>query len=42
LVELGLDLLEDDVVAFEDLGDVGAELAGLGIDDLILFFDPEG
>ncbi len=42
LVELGLELLsQDDVVRLEDLGDVGGELAGLGIDDLVLLFDSD-
>jgi len=42
LMQLGLHLLEDEMIALEDLGDVRAELARLGIDDLVLFLDPEG
>ena len=30
------------VIAVEDLGDVRPQLAGLGIDDLVLFLDAEG
>src|SRR5689334_6878839 len=41
LMQLRLDLLEHEMVALEDLGDVGAKLAGLGIDDLVLFFDTQ-
>jgi hypothetical protein len=41
-VQLRLDLLEDDVIALEDLGDVRAELARNGIDDLVFLFDSEG
>ncbi len=42
LVQLRLDLLaEDDLPSFEDLRDVGAQLAGRGIDDLVFFFDAE-
>ncbi len=42
LVQLGLDLLQEAVVRLQDLGDVGGQLSGLRIDDLILFLDPEG
>jgi hypothetical protein len=42
LVELRLDLLEDHVIALEDLGDVGAELPRNRIDDLVFLFDSQG
>src|SRR5215471_2973513 len=43
LVHLGLDpLLQDPLSLLQDLLNVGLELAGLRIDDLELFLDPEG
>jgi len=41
-VELGLDLLDRNPVALEDLLDVGAELSRVGVDDLVLLLDPQG
>src|SRR5256885_5306769 len=42
LMQLRLDLLEHEMVAIQNLRYVGTELASLGIDDLILFFDAKG
>ena len=41
LVELRLDLVARLLVALEDLGDERGQLAGLGVDDLILLLDAE-
>jgi hypothetical protein len=42
LVQLGLDLAQHQVVVVQDLGDVGAQLPRLRVDDLVLFLDPDG
>src|SRR5437763_16060904 len=42
LMQLRLDLLEHEMVAIQNLRYVGTELASLGIDDRILFFDAKG
>ena len=42
LQELGLDLvLEDHTPFVEELLDVGGQLAGVGVDDLVLLLDTE-
>ena len=42
LVQLRLDLAQQEMIAVENLGDVRLQLPGFGIDDLVLFLDPEG
>src|SRR4051812_943840 len=42
LVQLRLDLCQHEMIATQDLRDVGLQLARLRIDDLILFLDSEG
>src|SRR5690606_20204779 len=42
LVQFRLHLAEDHRILLEDLGDVAAKLAGLRVDDLVLFLDAEG
>jgi hypothetical protein len=42
LMELRLHLLQEAMVSLQDLSDVGGQLAGRRIDDLVLFLDPEG
>ena len=42
LVHLGLDLLaQDHLAALKNLGDIRAQLARLGIDDLVFLFDAD-
>jgi hypothetical protein len=41
-VQLRLDLAQDQLVLLQDLRDVGAQLARLRIDDLVLFLDADG